>query len=73
MAVMNSYKKELKKGTKIEAEEHKDVTKGKKSVARKIARAHIKGENIPDYYERLAKLEKTAKKAMKLKKKTKKS
>ena len=65
----NKIKKEIKKGTKVEAEEHKKVTKGKKSVARQIAIDHVKGENIPDYYERLAKLEKAAKKARKKKKK----
>jgi hypothetical protein len=55
-------KKELKKGTKVELSEHKKVTKGKKIVARQIAKDHIIGENMPDYYERLAKMEKKAKK-----------
>ena len=57
-----SYKKELTKGTKVELSEHKKVTRGKKSVARQIAKDHIKGEKIPDYYERLDKMEEQAKK-----------
>lgn len=67
-----SLKKELKKGTKTEAEEHKKVTKGRKSVAKQIAKDHILGEKIPDYYERLSKMEKAGKKAAKHKPKGKK-
>lgn len=60
-----SLKKELKKGTEVELEEHRKVTKGKKRVARQIAKDHIIGEHIPDYYDRLATMEKVAKKAVK--------
>jgi len=59
-------KNQLKVGTKVEAEEHKKVTKGKKSVARQIAKDHIVGEKMPDYYKRLAKMEKQAKKGKKV-------
>ena len=62
-----SYKKELKKGTKVELSEHKKVTRGKKSVAQQIAKDHIKGEKIPDYYERLDKMEESAKQPKKKK------
>lgn len=62
-----AFKKELKKGTKVELSEHKKVTRGKKSVARQIAKDHIKGEKIPDYYERLDKMEEKAKKIKKKK------
>jgi hypothetical protein len=65
---VKSLKKELKKGTKVELSEHKKVTKGKKSVARQIAKDHIVGEKMPKYYERLAKMEKVAKKDKKRKK-----
>jgi hypothetical protein len=41
----------IKKGTAMEAEEHKDVTKGKKSVAKKIALDHLVKEKMPTYYE----------------------
>jgi hypothetical protein len=61
----NSLIKELKKGTKVELAEHKKVTKGKKSVARQIAKDHVLGENMPKYYEKLATLEKIAKKPKK--------
>ena len=60
--IKKTLKKELKKGTKVELEEHKKVTKGKKSVARQIAKDHVVGEKMPKYYERLAKMEKVAKK-----------
>lgn len=56
---------ELNKGTKVELAEHKKVTKGKKSVARQIAKDHVIKEKMPDYYERLAKMEKSAKKGIK--------
>jgi hypothetical protein len=58
----SSIKKQIKKGTKVEFEEHKKVTKGKKSVAKQIAKDHVLGEQIPDYYTRLSKMEKQAKK-----------
>lgn len=60
-------KKQIKIGTKIEAEEHKKVTKGKKKIARQIAKDHVIGEHMPDYYTRLAKMEKAAKKSKKKK------
>ena len=59
-----SLKKALVKGTAMEAAEHKDVTKGKKSVAKKIAKAHIE-ETGPEYYEELPKMEKKLKKGKK--------
>jgi len=61
----NTLKKELNKGTKVEFAEHKKVVKGKKSVARQIAKDHVIKEKMPDYYERLAKMEKVAKKNIK--------
>ena len=61
--------KELKKGTKVEAAEHKDVTKGKKSIAKKIAKSHIKEDS--KYYEHLSAMEKKAKKSKKVCKKKK--
>lgn len=58
-----SLKKEIAKGTAVEAKEHKDVTHGKKTIAKKIAKAHIKeGDN---YYEELPKMEKKLKKGKK--------
>lgn len=54
-------KAEIKKGTAMEAEEHKEVTKGKKSVAKKIALDHLVKEKMPGYYEELPKLEKKLK------------
>jgi hypothetical protein len=51
----SSLKGQLKKGTKMEAQEHKDVTKGKKAVAQKIAKAHLKEH--ANYYEELPKCE----------------
>ena len=59
--IYKKFKKELAKGTKVELEEHKKVTHGKEAIAKQIAKDHIVGENIPDYYERLSKLEKKAK------------
>ena len=57
---------ELKEGTDVEAKEHRDVTKGKRSVAKKIAKAHLKeGDN---YYEELEKMEPKLKKLKKKKK-----
>jgi len=57
---------ELKKGTAIEGREHKDVTKGKKSVAKKIAKAHLKEH--ANYYDELPKCEAKMGKKMKRKK-----
>lgn len=54
-------KAEIKKGTKMEAEEHKEVTKGKKSIAKKIALDHLVKEKMPTYYEELPKMEKKLK------------
>jgi hypothetical protein len=51
----------IKKGTEMEAEEHKDVTKGKKSVAKKIALDHLVKEKMPTYYTELPKMEKKLK------------
>ena len=48
----------------MEAEEHKDVTHGKKSVAKKIALDHLVGEKMPTYYEELPKMEKKLKSKM---------
>jgi hypothetical protein len=51
---------ELTEGTKTEFKEHKKTIKGKKSVARNIAKDHLKeGDN---YYEELDKMEKKLKK-----------
>jgi hypothetical protein len=55
-------KKELIKGTKVELKEHKKVTKGKKSIAKQIAKDHVVGEKMPKYYEELDKMEEKAKK-----------
>lgn len=63
MAKKKNLKKELDKGTKEELSEHRKVTKGKKSVARQIAKDHVIGQKIPDYYERLETMEKKAKKS----------
>lgn len=52
---------EVAKGTKIEAEEHKKVTKGKKSVAKQIAKDHVVGEKMPKYYDALTLMEKKLK------------
>lgn len=45
---------EYEKGMKVE-NEHKDITKGKKALTSKIVKVHMK--EIPDYYDRLEKLE----------------
>lgn len=58
--------KELKKGAKMEEKEHADVTKGKMSVARKIAKAHLKEH--ANYYEELPKCEAKMGKKMKRRK-----
>ena len=67
---MKSKAKQIKKGTKVEAEHtkgrlFKDKVKAKtpKSLAKKIAKDHVK--EIPDYYDRLAVMEKKAKKKKK--------
>lgn len=49
-ATVNEYEK----GMKVE-DEHRDITKGSKAVTSKIVKAHMK--EIPDYYDRLEKLE----------------
>lgn len=46
---------EFKKGLVVE-QEHKDVTKGSGLTTAKIALAHLK--EMPDYYTKLAKMEK---------------
>ena len=43
---------EFKKGMKVE-QEHKDITKGKKSITKKIVMAHLKEHK--DYYSKLKK------------------
>lgn len=58
-------KKQLKMGMKVEKEHGSEfkglnVTKDKKKPTAKIAKAHL--TEIPDYYTRLAKMEKKAKK-----------
>jgi len=63
-----SIKKEIIKGEKAEFKEHKKAIKGKKSVAKQIAKDHIIGEKMPKYYEELDKMEKKAKKPKKSKK-----
>ena len=55
---------QFEEGMKVETE-HKDVTHGDPVKTAKIALAHIK--EVPDYYSRLSKMEKTGKKAMKKK------
>jgi hypothetical protein len=59
---------EIEKGTKMEAEEHKKVTKGKKSVAKQIAKDHVVGEKMPKYYDALTLMEKKLKKPSKKRK-----
>jgi hypothetical protein len=51
--------RDLRKGMLIE-KEHSDITKGSALLSAKIAIAHVK--EFPDYYKRLDKLEKKAKK-----------
>ena len=43
---------EIKKGMKVE-QEHRDITKGKKSITKKIVMAHLKEH--PGYYSKLKK------------------
>lgn len=56
------YKEELKEGEKVEYKEHKKTIKGKKSVARNIAKDHLKEFPGKPYYEELDKMEKKLKK-----------
>ena len=54
-------KKEIEKGTRMENEEHGEITKGKKKIAKKIALDHLVKEGMPTYYEELPKMEKKLK------------
>ena len=47
--------RQFRKGLKVELE-HSDITHGAYSLTGKIALAHL--EELPDYYTRLAKMEK---------------
>jgi len=47
--------RQFRKGLKVELE-HRDITYGAYSLTGKIALAHL--EELPDYYTRLAKMEK---------------
>ena len=58
---------ELKEGAKTEFAEHKKTIKGKKSVARNIAKDHLKEFPNKPYYEELEKMEKKLKKPKKRK------
>lgn len=49
---------EFRKGMKVERE-HKDITKGDPMKTARIALAHLK--ELPDYYTKLAKMEKKKK------------
>ena len=62
MVKLKPTKTEIKKGTRMEAEEHKDVTHGKKSIAKKIALDHLVGEKMPEYYDFLPAFERKLKK-----------
>jgi hypothetical protein len=59
--VKKPTKTEIKKGTAMEAEEHKEVTHGKKKIAKRIALDHLVKEKMPTYYEELPKMEKKLK------------
>jgi hypothetical protein len=59
--IIKPTRAEIKKGTRMEEEEHKDVTHGKKSIAKKIALDHLVKEKMPTYYEELPKMEKKLK------------
>jgi hypothetical protein len=50
--------KQVRMGMKVE-KEHDDLTGGKKKLTRMIVNAHLK--EIPDYYNRLVKMEEEAK------------
>lgn len=65
MPKMKPTKAAIKKGTRMEAEEHKGVTHGKKSVAKEIALDHLVKEKMPTYYEALPKMEKKLKRKRK--------
>jgi hypothetical protein len=50
---------QFRRGIGVEGREHRDVTRGKPATAARIALAHL--HEFPDYYSRLEKMEKDAK------------